>query len=333
LRRKAVNPKKIYFSIFLETLALSSLKIGNFYLAILSFLFFHTGASAVLTSAAFPTLFSQFKKEKTILLTFFLSMFFFPVIGYIILFFFYRFALETQEKATLIKVESIPIEEIVVETVTVKPRKFGEGALSQATNRDIDEKTILFLKNIESPISIEVARKALQNPKDEVRLSAFSILEKTERKINERISYLKTELEKEKDPKKKAFLCRNIAFLYWELIYFGVVDKELEDFVANEALKFIRIALQELDDPEIHLVAGKIFLKRKCFKEAKKHLEKAFESGNRLTKLRIIPYLAEANFYLGNLEMVKNLLSQLPYSLHPNVYFIKVFWTGKDGAD
>jgi len=328
-----VNPKKIYFSIFLETLALSSLKIGNFYLAILSFLFFHTGASAVLTSAAFPTLPSQFKKRKTALLALFLSMFFFPVIGYIAFFILYSLILRVQKKITPVKAESVPIEEIIVERVKVKLRKFGEGALSQAANRNIDEKLILFLKNIESPISIEVARKALQNPKDEVRLSAFSILEKTERKINERISYLKTELEKEKDPKKKAFLCRNIAFLYWELIYFGVVDKELEDFVANEALKFIRIALQELDDPETNLVAGRIFLKRKRFKEAKEHLERAFENGDRLTKIRTIPYLAETNFYLGNLEMVKNLLSQLPYSLHPDVYFIKVFWTGKDGAD
>jgi tetratricopeptide (TPR) repeat protein len=180
-----------------------------------------------------------------------------------------------------------------------------------------------------TPVSIEIAKRALGNPKDEVRLTAFSIISHLEKEINDRISFLKSRLKEGLAEKELLEVYKKLALLYWELLYFGLVDKELENFVVEETLFYVKKVLELNGDPDVYLVAGRIFLRKGDYEKAFEYLSKALECNDVVTKIRVIPYLAEIEFYRGNYENVKKLWEGIPLSLHPNVYFMKLLWEGR----
>ncbi|MEO2083482.1 MAG: hypothetical protein ABGX12_05625 [Desulfurobacteriaceae bacterium] len=228
-------------------------------------------------------------------------------------------------------VSGIQVEEITMDKIKVKPRKFGESILSfmKKESHHISEETILMLKEIKNPISIEIAKQALRNSKDEVRLTAFSIISKLEKEINNKISFLKNQLKEKHTKKELLEIYKNLIFSYWELLYFGLVDKELENFVVKEALSYAEEALELGEDAEIYLVAGRIFLRKGDYEKAYEYLSRIFDRGDLVTKRRAVPYLAEVEFYRGNYRKVKRLWKEIPFSLHPNVYFMKLLWEGR----
>ncbi|GEM_PF-515147 len=323
--------KTLIGSITLESTALALLKTDIPYLAIFLFLIFHFTASLLFSTFIYPFISSTYRNSKGTFLAIFLSVFLFPVIGYIVYLILYIFVLKKQKTEESLPISRIQVEEITMDKVKVKPRKFGESILNflkQEIHR-IDEKTILLLKEIKSPISIEIAKKALGNPKDEVRLTAFSIISKLEKEINDRISFLKNQLKKKHTKKELLEIYKNLTLSYWELLYFGLVDKELENFVVKEALSYAEKTLELGEDAEIHLVAGRIFLRKGNYEKAYKYLSRIFDRGDLVTKWRAVPYLAEVEFYRGNYRKVKRLWKEIPISLHPNVYFMKLLWEGR----
>ncbi|MEO2069109.1 MAG: hypothetical protein ABGX27_06305, partial [Desulfurobacteriaceae bacterium] len=99
-----------------------------------------------------------------------------------------------------------------------------------------------------------------------------------------------------------------------------------EDFLIEEALKYLMVAISTLDDPHTHLIAGRIFLRLKDLTKAKFHLERAYFTGDESLKKRCIPYLSEVYFLSKEFQKVKEILSELPFSIHPTVHFIKRVW-------
>jgi len=323
--------KTLTGSALLEFVAFGFLKVGNPYIAVFGFLFFHLVASLLFSVFIYSFLSSVYKKARGSFPAVFLSVFLFPLVGYVAYLIFFLIVLRKQRREERLPVSRIQVEEVTMDNVKVKPRKFGEGIFQffRKEAERIDERAIFLLKEMESPISIEIAKKALRSPKDEVRLAAFSIISKLEKSINEKISFLKSRLKDVQNEREKLAVYKKLALLYWELIYFGLVDEELEKFVVEETLYYAMKVLERRDDPDVYLVAGRIYLKKKNFDKAYYYLSKALESGDTVTKIRVIPYLAEIEFYRGNYEGVKELFKQIPLTLHPNVYFMKLLWEGK----
>ncbi|MEO2069525.1 MAG: hypothetical protein ABGX27_08490, partial [Desulfurobacteriaceae bacterium] len=226
--KEMVNPKKIYSSVTLETFAISGLAIDNFYGSLITFFSFHSAASFLLALALAPGLPSRYKRSKVIFIILFLSLFFFPVVGYGVSFVLYALILRMHKKTDDLISQIIPLDEIYVSDVVLEMRNLGEGALYQLLQEEkMDERILLSLKDNINPIVIELFKKALSSKNDEVRLLAFGVLSKVEKKINERINDLRTKYNEEENREKKATLARDIATLYWELIYLKIVDKEL----------------------------------------------------------------------------------------------------------
>ena len=73
-----------------------------------------------------------------------------------------------------------------------------------------------------------------------------------------------------------------------------------------------------------------MFLKQEKLEQARKFLLFTYKNGDRLEKNRVIPYLAEVEYYLGNIRNVRALFKELPYSIYPNVEFSKIFWSGSE---
>ncbi len=287
-----------------------------------------------LISALFISLFyTVFLKERLKDLrkpffTFFTISLLIPVGGAALLMLAFYFLYNLKEAGGELPSKTLDLEDVLNEFVVVKPRKFGEGALRIMSQLGGKEKVLLFLKDLLNPLSVETAKKFLKEKNDEIRLGAFSVLVKLEKEINDRISRLKEMYEMEKDAEKRAKIAKEIASYYWELLYFNLVDRELESFLVEEALKYAEESLEVLKDSDTAFVAGRMFLKQRKFEKAKKFLLFAYKNGNRIERNRVIPYLAEVEFYTGNTENVRKLFKELPYSIYPNVQFAKVFWSG-----
>ena len=251
-----------------------------------------------------------------------------PVGGAALLTVAFYFLNNLKEKSGELPSKTLDLEDVLNEFVVVKPRKFGEGALRIMAQFGGKEKILLFLKDLLNPLSVETAKKFLKEKNDEIRLGAFSVLVKLEKEINDRISRLKEMYDLEKDTEKRAKIAKEIASYYWELLYFNLVDRELESFIVEEALKYAEEALEVLKDSDTAFVAGRMFLKQKKFEKAKKFLLFAYKNGNKIERNRVIPYLAEVEYYTGNIKNVRKLFKELPYSIYPNVQFAKVFWSG-----
>ncbi len=239
------------------------------------------------------------------------------------------FLLNAKNAVSDLRFKTIDIENVLNEFIQTKSRKFGEGALKLAPFFKQKEKTLLFLRELLSPFSIKVARNFLKDRNDEVRLGAFSILIRLEKRINNRISELKESYKQEETRAKRALIARELAYYYWELLYFNLPDKELEKFIVEETLKYASEAFKVLRDTRSAFIMGRVFLRQKKFEEAWKFLSIVYREGNRLERNRAIPYLAEAAFYQGNYQKVKDLFGELPYSIRPEVHFEKVFWSGR----
>ncbi len=295
-----------------------------------NFTLFHLLSSLILSACLSFLLRNRVKSLKENLLTFTAISLLIPVGGAVLITTAFYFLYRTKKTEEKLSSKALDVEEVLNEFVVVKPRKFGEGALRIIAQFEGKEKLLLFLKDLLNPFSVEAAKKFLKERNDEVRLGAFSILVKLEKEINNRISRLKEMYEAEEDKVKRAKIAKEIASYYWELLYFNLVDPELEDFIVKEALKYAEESLDVLKDSDTAFIAGRIFLKQKKIEKARNFLLFAYKTGNRIEKNRVIPYLAEAEYYMGNLKNVRRLFGELPYSIYPNVQFAKVFWSGSE---
>ncbi|WP_456397253.1 hypothetical protein [Desulfurobacterium sp.] len=272
----------------------------------------------------------HFKRTIRNTLTIFLFNLLIPVAGYI--FSIINFLIIARlKKNNLFETKKLPIRDITLEKVKVKNRKLGEAALTQLikSKKINNEHALLIMGNFINPQTIEAAKTALFSDNDEIRLYAFAILSKLEKEIDDKISFLKTKLKKIDNTKEKALIHFELASLYWDMVYLKVADKELIPFIIKEALNHIQNSLKFHKTPEIELLAGKIHLKLGNRKEAKKLLSSAFNQGDKLMKMKVVPYLAEIAFYEKNYKTVEKLFSILETPLHPDIYFMKLFWTGK----
>lgn len=292
----------------------------------------HVFVSVVISLICSILLPSKVSKQAFLknLLTIFLLIFLIPVIGYFLIPFLFLYLLR-KEHIENIDYLKLPIKDITMEKIKAKPRKFGEAALTQLVkNKQINNENFIFIiSNFIHPQTINAIKQALASSNDEVRLYAFSILAKSENEINEKVEMLKKQLEKATNNEEKGTIYFELANLYWDMYYLGLVDKELEDFVLKETETFIHRALNYTENPEINFLAGKIYLKKLDLNRAEQFLMKAFKNGDKNLKSKIAPYLAEIYFHKRDLKKVKEMFSLISLPLQPDVLFMKKFWMGE----
>ena len=224
--------------------------------------------------------------------------------------------------------ESFSMETILKEDVKFSGRRFGEGAIAQmakAAQYINRQETLIVGKELKHPAALELIKSSLNNPSDEIRLYAFNLISRVEEDINKNIADLKERLKKERDKTRKGQLHSEMARLYWELVYMQVTDKELEHINLEEASSHIEEAIRILDNPNVYLLAGRIYLRKGEKEKALRFLEKAYKMGT--SPSRVMPYISEIYFELKKYKEIKQMFSKWDgLTLYPNLYFIYLFW-------
>jgi len=223
--------------------------------------------------------------------------------------------------------ESVNIERfmMVSDVIDIK-REFGEGALLTFINNEnfSDEsrlKAFLIISELKTPQNIQLLKRGLMDKNDEVRLLSFSILNNLENNLNEKLHYFKSLLEKENNIKYN----KKIAKLYWEFIYFNLVDNDFKEFFLNEIHSNLKKVLDKKpNDIEALFLLGKLYMSQKKYDEA-------FHIFSKINTKESVPFLIELYFYKKDYKKVKELIQANPeIEFIEKFYFISRLWNDKN---
>lgn len=194
-----------------------------------------------------------------------------------------------------------------------KNLKFAAGGLGDILRHSGDVAKRVLAVTAASRMSereaIPFLKLAMSDPADEVRLLAFSVKDKIETGINEKIKKNLSELPTV-DARARPTVHRALAFLYWELVYLNIAEGDLRNFMLSEADEHAAACLASNSEASLHTLRGRIALERRDATTAGTHFQAALEAGADIES--VATYLAEAAFIAQDFTSVAAHLERLP---------------------
>jgi len=190
---------------------------------------------------------------------------------------------------------------------------FGDGGLQDVLRHapDPDQRlaALLATRRMPGKEAVPILKLALADPSDDVRLLAYSMLDKQESDINLRIQVALGQLPGAK-VKAAGALHGTLARWYWELAYLGLAQGSVLEHVLNQANEHAELGLQAGEGGELILLAGRIALELGNIERAEVLLAQAQENG--LGSAQVLPFRAEVAFEAGRYQEIPELLARLP---------------------
>lgn len=253
-----------------------------------------------------------------------------PFFGVLGVFIIARWLRVSQSRFHKVRIKDVTLEDLIQPLRT----SYGIGGLrKRLENKDLSVNARISALNsislLGSSSSNLLIRTMLPENQDELRLLAFYLLGKQEKKYIPKISKALNLLQHETNEWNKAEIYKNIAIEYWELIYHGLVEDNLVDFVLNLSLKYGLLAENMLrDDSGLAFLLGRIYLSLKNYQKAMEFLYKAKTDGAMLS--RVSPYLAEAYYYQQKYPEIKQIMSQSAAIDLGYTDSLSAFWSDKN---
>ncbi len=264
--------------------------------------------------------------------TIFLLCYFIPVFGIFIGFMITLLRLRTtNKKFAYIIHNTINLNE----AKPTQPKYGAGGALIHLFQQDktASERTdALFMLGQRQLSTVnQLMHQLLLDNQDEMRLLAFNILDQQQNLITEDVKKL-LNLLKTMQPWSEAHarVEKNLAILYWEMVYRQLVVHELEESMLNQAKIYAVSACNMLkDDPSLWVLIGKIYLKMNKYSDAESAFQQAFSC--KIAVAQALPYLAEIKYnlhdYLGVYQCLRESDTLLDIA---RVAPVKRFWEKND---
>jgi Flp pilus assembly protein TadD len=276
----------------------------------------HAAASALAASLLLPMLpAAQRSRPLAVFLFFFAFCFFVPVLGVagmlgaVVI----GRLIPLQARAERFELHSAPVYDPRSEEVaSVRSKGAVRLQLSNtAAPTETRLRALLAVQSLPARIANPVVREILSDPSDDLRLVAYGILDAREKSINARIHAATQRLERGGLPAgEQASVEKQLAELYWELIYQGLVQGDLRAHAAAEARAHLSRALAlEQDDPALWSLDGRLAAADGDFERAQASFEKAAALG--LPQARVLPYLAEVAFRRRRFDELRVLAAKL----------------------
>jgi polysaccharide biosynthesis protein PelE len=189
---------------------------------------------------------------------------------------------------------------------------YGAGSIrSRLTNLELPKevrlKALLTVQTMPGNLSTGLLREVLSDPSDDLRLTAYGMLDKGEKLLNHVIQQNLKLLESSTDANRQAQVHKQLAACYWELVYQGFAQGELRDFSLNAALRHARTAAQRRGgDADLWVLVGRIALERRDLALAAEALETAQKRS--ASASRVCLYLAELAFLKRDFATVRRLI-------------------------
>lgn len=198
-----------------------------------------------------------------------------------------------------------PFSEVRLPVFTAAPNAppptYGAGSIRpRLLHTELAKQTrieaLLTVQSLPGNLSARLLREVLSDPADDLRLSAYGMLDHGEKQLNLRIQHALDQLEHETLPEARGLLHQRIAESYWELVYQDYAHQgELRAFALQSAWRAAQEALPlRPQDGDLHVLTGRIALTLGYAEEAAAAFARAIELS--IPHTRVLPYLAELAF-------------------------------------
>ena len=153
-------------------------------------------------------------------------------------------------------------------------------------------------------------RTLLADSSDDIRLLAYGILDSKEKLITQRILVRRHKLVDIVDTPEFSVVNKQIAELYWELIYQDLVQGDMRTFSGEQVRKYGYEALKGLpDDAGLWFLLARLELFSGNIDAAESALLAAQQRG--FVRERLLPYITELRFLQRRFSEVSSLFAQL----------------------
>jgi len=215
---------------------------------------------------------------------------------------------------------------------------YGDGALSAmlryCPSPERRLAAVLAVRHLRDENDAEVLRLALTDRVDDVRLLAYSILDRKEQSFNQRLKRLREQLPSATDPELRAKLEKRIAQTHLEMIELGLCQGEVQVFILCEARRHVDAALALTpSDRESLFLLGIIALRQDELSVSEAAFLKAQVTGMSIET--ILPYLAELAFRQQRFSMVTHYLRAIDpicFRAQPRLSGIAAHWLTEEGT-
>ncbi len=281
-----------------------------------------------------------------------------PFLGYFFTVWIFWYMVNVKYEEKIVDTNILDLEEFQESFFEVQ-RLFGEGSMINIMNNEYIPKSkklkaLAALSANNSPVSLHVIRQTLSSKDDEIRMFGYAIINKAEKEINADINKNLAIISKEvakgdmKDKERIAYASKELAQLYWEMVYTELVHESLKMNFLNSVTAYIEVAkeyfipkldaivknIEEYEDQDVesnqldrlrkerkkleHIYAicaslftlmGRVYIHKKEYEQAKAELTVAKELLPEHSTF-VIPYLAELYFITKHYRIVHSLLQQ-----------------------
>lgn len=191
-------------------------------------------------------------------------------------------------------------------------------------------KALLALRSVPSRAANNLIREMLQEPMDDMRLLAYGLLDAREKVLDARIHAMKTRLAGA-GADECAPLLKELAELYWELVYRGIVQGDLLRHAASEARRYLDEFLErEPRDAGGWALRGRLAALERRDAEAEAAFGTAIELG--LPAQRALPYIAELAYRRRDFERVRATMRSLGGEPANALAEVAAYWRSDAGA-
>lgn len=176
--------------------------------------------------------------------------------------------------------------------------------------RAVRLKAMLSVQTMPGNLSTPLLREVLSDPSDDLRMTAYGMLDKGEKHLNQLIQHELTRLAGAPSSDERGQIFSQLAAHYWELVYQGYAVGELRSFSLHAAWRHAQdaVALRP-EDGGLRVLIGRIALARQDTEHAARAFEHAQKRG--IPPAQIQPYLAELAFLRRDFKTVRALMRPL----------------------
>lgn len=281
--------------------------------SLFSFYMYHLYFSSLIAGVC--AYFLRIRYQDKWLKIFLLLLFFniaIPGIGYLFTLWLSYYLLSVEFLLTLKNTKMLNMEELDQDFPRVK-RGFGEGSMVELMSNALAPQSLrmralsTMAENMTQK-NVALIKHSLSDKDDEIRLYSFSLISNMEQTLNAKMHKATQRYKNAVREEERFAAAGELAFLYWEMIYFDLSDEILKKYLLEESFKYARMLFNSnMSNIPINVLLGKIHLMRKEYEEATTHFIMAIENG--VKHEYIIPYLAEIYFYRGNYKSIRSMLS------------------------
>ena len=181
--------------------------------------------------------------------------------------------------------------------------------MSPATPLKLKMSALVSIQDTPARISKDLLRTLMADPADDIRLLAYGILDRKEKLVTQQILELQGELSHAIQEGHWWRLHAELAELYWELIYQGLVQGDLRLLFLDQVRHHAAQALQIRDDPGLWFLMVRLELHAGSSEAADNAIRQAARGG--FARVRLLPYIAEICFLQKRFDDLPAVLLEL----------------------